>query len=588
MEGTVVSRSFPNKGIVLCESDEQAVVKDVLPGQRISFIVTKKRHGKAEGRCLEILEQAENETPSSCTHYPGCGGCSYRTLEYSEQVKLKTEQVKKLLEPALLRQSSRPVWDDTVLSPESDGYRNKMEFSFGDGCKDGPLELGLHKKGSFYDILTVTECQIVDDDFRQILKLSHDFFTEKKVPFLHRMSHEGILRHLLVRKAKKTGEILAALVTTSGMRGVIAAQNQEIDRVINQQRNNPGDGEPVDEKTQAENDVQALAQEWKQYILENGHFNGTIAGLLHITNDTLSDVIKADSVEVLYGRDYINEELLGLKFKISVFSFFQTNSLGAEKLYETARSFIGDIGMGPDGRPDKTVFDLYSGTGTIAQLMAPVAKKVIGVEIVEEAVEAARENARDNGIDNCSFIAGDVLKVIDDIEEKPDFLILDPPRDGIHPKALPKLIAYDVPRILYVSCKPTSLARDLEVFIDSGYEAERIACVDMFPFTNGIETVCLLSKLHEAKHHVNVKLDMDELDLTSAEAKATYKEIEEWVQEHYGFHVTNLNIAQVKQKHGIIERENYNKPKSENSRQPGCPEEKVTAIEDALRHFQMI
>ncbi|MFI3202645.1 MAG: methyltransferase domain-containing protein, partial [Eubacteriales bacterium] len=220
--------------------------------------------------------------------------------------------------------------------------------------------------------------------------------------------------------------------------------------------------------------------------------------------------------------------------KISQFSFFQTNSLGAEVLYSTAREFIGDLGVG-----EKIVYDLYSGTGTIAQLMAPVAKKVIGVEIVEEAVEAAKKNAQMNGLTNCEFIAGDVLKVLDDITEKPDFIILDPPRDGIHPKALKKIIEYNMDRLIYISCKPTSLARDLEVFLENNYVVERAVAVDQFPWTANVETVCLLSKLN-VDHHIEVELNMDELDLTSAESKATYAEIKDYVLENSGLKVTNL------------------------------------------------
>ena len=208
-----------------------------------------------------------------------------------------------------------------------------------------------------------------------------------------------------------------------------------------------------------------------------------------MVNDGLSDVVRADSTEVLYGRDYFYEDILGLKFKISPFSFFQTNSLGAEVLYEKAREYIGDV-------KGKVVFDLYSGTGTIAQVLAPVAKKVIGVEIVDEAVEAARENAAQNHLENCEFIAGDVLKVIDEIQEKPDVIVLDPPREGVHPKALKKILEYGVEQILYISCKPTSLARDMEMFLEQGYAPVRAECVDMFPWTRGVETVCLLSKLH--------------------------------------------------------------------------------------------
>ena len=212
---------------------------------------------------------------------------------------------------------------------------------------------------------------------------------------------------------------------------------------------------------------------------------------------------------------------------------------------------------------------------------------MIGVEIVEEAVEAARENAKENGLSNCEFIAGDVLKVLDEIEEKPDFIILDPPRDGIHPKALQKIVRYGVERMIYISCKPTSLARDLEVLLANGYRVERACCVDMFPWTGNVETCVLLSKL-KSTQHIEVKVDMNEMDVTAAESKATYEEIRAYVLEHTGLKVSNLYIAQVKQKYGIIERENYNKPKSENSRQPKCPPEKEAAIKDALEHFKMI
>ena len=334
-------------------------------------------------------------------------------------------------------------------------------------------------------------------------------------------------------------------------------------------------------------DVDALITGFKDLLLsleQDRKLAGKFAGILHITNDSIADVVQSDRTELLYGQEYFYEELLGLKFKISTFSFFQTNSYSAEVLYQTARDYVGDL-----GGSDKTVFDLYSGTGTIAQLMAPAAGKVIGVEIVEEAVEAAKKIAAANGLDNCEFIAGDVLKVLDEVEEKPDMIILDPPRDGIHPKALPKIIAYGVDHIVYISCKPTSLVRDLEVFLENGYRVDKAVAVDQFPWTANVETVCLLSKLHEAKHHVNVRLDMDELDITSAESKATYEEIKSYVAEHNeGMKVSNLYIAQVKAKYGIIERENYNKPKLDDARQPKCPNEKEEAIVDAMEHFKMI
>ena len=258
---------------------------------------------------------------------------------------------------------------------------------------------------------------------------------------------------------------------------------------------------------------------------------GKIVGILHVKNDSLADVVQSDETVVLYGQDYFYEELLGMKFKISTFSFFQTNTLGAEVLYTTAREFMNSDGG--DAAEGKVVFDLYSGTGTIAQMMAPVAKKVIGVEIVEEAVVAARENAKLNGLTNCEFIAGDVLKVIDTIEERPDFIVLDPPRDGIHPKALKKIIDYGVENLVYISCKPTSLARDLVVLQEEGYQVKRVKCIDQFPCSVHVETVVLLSQ-RKADDYVEVELELDELYVTSAETKATYKEIQEYVLKEHG------------------------------------------------------
>ncbi|MGN1191304.1 MAG: 23S rRNA (uracil(1939)-C(5))-methyltransferase RlmD, partial [Dorea sp.] len=237
---------------------------------------------------------------------------------------------------------------------------------------------------------------------------------------------------------------------------------------------------------QAVDGSSTFEQNWKESLLFL-ELNGTIAGILHTQNDSVADVVKDEGTTILYGQSYFYEELLGLKFKITPFSFFQTNSLGTEVLYETAREYIGDT-------KDKVIFDLYSGTGTIAQILAPVAKKVVGVEIVEEAVEAAKENAKLNGLDNCTFWAGDVLKVIDELGEVPDLIMLDPPRDGVHPKALEKITNFGVDKMVYIACKPTSLARDLEMLQGRGYQVERIACVDLFPNTVHVETVCLLSR----------------------------------------------------------------------------------------------
>lgn len=455
-EGNVERVDFPGKGIVRV-GEETAVVKLCLPGQRIRFVVNKARGGKAEGRLLEVLEASPLETGHPCSHFGLCGGCTYLSLPYEEQLKLKEAQVKRLLDGVLAGKQEEWCFEGIKGSPAIYEYRNKMEFSFGDEYKGGPLALGMHRRGSFYDLVTVEDCRIVDGDYRLILRTVREYFAAREVCYFHRLSHEGYLRHLLVRKASRTGEILVALVTSS--------QN------------------PQDEEALINGFAEALVS-----LETKGLLQGRLAGILHIVNDSMADVVRSDRTDLLYGKDYFYEELLGLRFKISVFSFFQTNSYSAEVLYETAREYVGDLGT------DRTVFDLYSGTGTIAQLMAKTAGRVIGVELVEEAVEAAGKSAAENGLDNCEFIAGDVLKVLDEVEERPDIIILDPPRDGIHPKALPKIIGYGVEHIVYISCKPTSLVRDLEVFLREGYRVERAVAVDQFPWTSGVEVVALLSK----------------------------------------------------------------------------------------------
>lgn len=450
IEGIVKEVHFPNKGIVCVEGEDRTVVvKNTVAGQKVRASVNKIRKGKAEGRLLEVLQAAPMETAADCIHFSECGGCTYRTLPYEEQLKMKAAQVRKLIDEVCTDYE----FEGIKKSPKQEGYRNKMEFSFGDAFKDGPLALGMHRRGSFYDIVTVGNCRIVDEDFRKILLCVLEHCADYNLTFYHKLRHEGYLRHLLVRKGQKTGEILVDLVTSSQWG-----------------------------KADAEEEFLAALTE-KICALS---LQGKIAGVLHTVNDSLADIIQNDRTDILSGQDYFYEELLGLKFKISPFSFFQTNSLGAEVLYETVRTYVGET-------KDRTIFDLYSGTGTIAQMLAPVAKKVIGVEIVEEAVEAARENAALNGLSNCEFLAGDVLKVLDNIADKPDIIVLDPPRDGIHPKALTKIIEYyGCDHMVYISCKPTSLARDLVTLQEKGYCVEKVCCVDMFPGTYHTESIVKL------------------------------------------------------------------------------------------------
>lgn len=444
VQGIVERVDFPNKGIVMTE-EGKVTVKNTLPGQTVRCGINKARKGRYEGRLLEVVAPSPLETREApCKDFGVCGGCSLQTLSYEEQLNMKKNWVKEMIDAVC----DDYEFEGIKASPIEFGYRNKMEFSFGDECKDGPLALGLHKRGSFHDIVTADTCKIVDEDYNLVLRAVLSYFSELGTSFYHKMRHTGFLRHLLVRRATKTGEMIICLVTSS---------QEQVDLM------------PLKDK------LLALP------------LSGTIVGISQCINDSVADVVKCDEMVTLYGQDFFFEELLGLKFKISTFSFFQTNSLGAEVLYSTAREYVGET-------KDKLIFDLYSGTGTIAQILAPVAKKVIGVEIVEEAVEAAKENAKLNGLTNCEFIAGDVLKMLDTIEERPDLIVLDPPRDGINPKALNKIIDYGVDRMVYISCKPTSLARDLVVLQQRGYKVEKVCAVDMFPETVHVETVCLLSK----------------------------------------------------------------------------------------------
>ena len=459
--GTVEKVRFPNRGIVRVEEhNEKCMIKNVIPGQKIRFRVNRKRNGSCEGLLLEVIEHSNLEIDSPCPHFASCGGCSYQSLPYEEQLKLKEGQVHELLEPVLEAGFAaghhdeavdiKSLFEAIIPSPTQFEYRNKMEFSFGDASFGGDLELGLHKRGSFYDIVTVRNCRIIDEDYRMILSETLAYFRGKETPYYHKRTHEGFLRFLLVRKAAKTGEILIDLVTTS---------QTPVDTICTEV---------------------SLLDDWKEAMLAL-RLSGKIAGILHTVDDGVADAIANDHTEVLYGKDWFNEEVLGLSFKITPFSFFQTNTLSAEVLYSKVREYVGCALK--DGNASGTVFDLYSGTGTIGQLMSTIVDKVIGVEIVEEAVKAANENASVNGLHNCTFIAGDVLRVLDEISEKPDLIILDPPRDGINPKALSKIVNYGVDNIIYVSCKPTSLARDLDYLTGNGYCPVKICPIDQFPGT---------------------------------------------------------------------------------------------------------
>ncbi|WP_373599547.1 23S rRNA (uracil(1939)-C(5))-methyltransferase RlmD [Paraclostridium bifermentans] len=420
-------------------------MKGGITGQKVRASVKKARSAKAEVKMLELLENSPLETETPCKHFNVCGGCSMLSVPYDKQVEIKERQVMDLfLEQDIFGFNFQGI----ERSPKQKEYRNKMEYTFGDEMKDGPLTLGLHKKGKHIDILTVDGCYLVDNDFIKVLTSTVEYFNDKKVPYYRNMNHKGYLRNLVVRKGINTNEMMVNIVTSS---------QEDFDMT-----------------------------EYKEMLLSLG-LEAELVSILHTINDGLADAVNCDELMVLHGRDYIQEELLGLKFKISPFSFFQTNTKGAEELYKIAREFVGE-------HNDKVVFDLYSGTGTIGQVMAGKAKKVYGIELIEEAVDAANKNAKLNGLTNCEFIAGDVAKTVNKLKAKPDIIIVDPPRPGVHKDAIRDIANFDSKEIVYISCNPKTLVLDLVEFKKYGYEVEKVKLMDMFPNTPHVETVVKIQK----------------------------------------------------------------------------------------------
>ena len=435
---------FPSVGISEFEG-KKLYIKGAFPGQTVKGTVKKKRDTYADVKLVEVLEKAPYEIEAPCPHFGVCGGCSSQNLTYEKQLELLSDEVCELFEDKdipmgmyLGVKGSENIWE----------YRNKMEFTFGDLEKGGELTLGMHMKGKSFGVLTVDNCMIVDEDFRKVLTVTVEYFRKQNLPYYRVMKREGYLRHLVVRKASNTGELMVNLVTT----------------------------------TQIDFDLSGYTE-----LLKSQTYKGKLVSVLHTENDSFSDAVVPEKVNILYGRDYIIEELLDLKFKISPFSFFQTNSRGAESLYSIVRDFMGN-------GDNKVVFDLYCGTGTIGQIAAHNAKKVIGLELIEEAVEAAKENAKLNGLDNCEFIAGDVAETIKQVKVKPDIIILDPPRSGVSPKALDYVIKFNAKEIIYVSCNPKTMVDNLETLLAAGYKVEKSKVKDMFPNTPHAETVVRLIK----------------------------------------------------------------------------------------------
>jgi 23S rRNA (uracil1939-C5)-methyltransferase len=542
-------------------------VKDAVIGDIIKAKVIKAKKTYGYARLMEIITPSKDRVEPVCPVARQCGGCQIQQMSYSAQLKYK----QKLVRDNLARIGG--ITDCEVLPvigmENPFNYRNKAQYPVGRN-KDGKVVIGFYA-GRTHSIVDYTQCAIGAPENAQILEKIRTFINENNISVYDEQSHKGLIRHILIRTGKHTGQIMVCLI--------------------------------INGKTLPHADK--LADCLKD-------ISGMSSIMINI-NKERTNVILGSECSVIWGNSYIEDSICGIMFRISPLSFFQVNPVQTEKLYRKALEYAELTG-------NETVWDLYCGIGTISLLMATKARKVYGVEIVPQAIEDAKNNALRNSLNNAEFFVGKAEEVVPRIYDEdmkkaenepvdskessglsdsasfesvmrinPDVVVVDPPRKGCDETLLDTIVKMNPKRIVYVSCDSATLARDLKYLAANGYKIARVQPVDQFAHTVHVETVCLLSKLHEAKHHVNVRLDMDELDITAAESKATYEEIKSYVAEHNeGMKVSNLYIAQVKAKYGIIERENYNLPKSEDAKQPQCSKKKEDAIVEALRFFHMI
>ena len=543
-------------------------VKDAVMGDVVEARLVKVKKNYAYARLEKVLTSSPLRVKPVCPYHKQCGGCQIQAMSYEAQLQFKENKVKNNLVRigGFDRLFIESVMEPVVGMEQPWHYRNKAQFPVGTD-KDGRIITGFYA-GRTHSIITNTDCALGVEENEPILQKVLAYMQNEKVSAYDETTGQGLVRHILIRKGFTSGEIMVCLV-------INGKSLPKEDRLVSTLREIPG-----------------MTSIWLNYNTKNTNvIMGTECRVLWGQN-TITDVIHRRSIkEINSGKDclrYDSKENApqGITFAISPLSFYQVNPIQTEKLYSLALEYAGLTG-------EETVWDLYCGIGTISLFMAQCAKEVHGVEIVPQAIEDARKNAERNHIENATFYVGKAEEVLPRLYEEEhifaDVICVDPPRKGCDEACLNTIIKMAPKRIVYVSCDSATLARDLKYLCENGYEIKKVRAVDQFGQTVHVETVCLLSKLHEAKHHVNVRLDMDEMDLTAAESKATYEEIKKYVAEHNdGMKVSNLYIAQVKRKCGIEVGENFNLPKSEDSRQPQCPKKKEDAIVDALKYFQMI
>lgn len=511
-------------------------VPGALPGETVTVKITLLKKSYALGKLLSIEQESPFRTVPECPVYENCGGCQLSHLTYEGQLDMKYRRVKNVIERIAGESGDlvRPV----LPAAHPFAYRNKMAVPA--GLVKGKAALGCYRQGS-HDIIPVSSCAIQKEENNRLLQFARRFIEKYGISVYDEKTRKGSLRHVMGRVGDD-GKVMVVLVTAS----------------------------------------KTLPEE-KRWIEEIQKELPETVSLWHNIQPKPGNTILGTKIRHLWGRETLTASLCGLRFEVSPYSFFQVHKEQAEILYEKALAYA-------DLKGGETVIDAYCGTGTISLCLAKKAKRVIGIEIVKPAIKDAKKNAKKNHMENTEFYAADAGKFMPQLYRKglvPDVIVMDPVRAGCSEEVLKAAAGMNPKRIVYVSCNPATFARDAKILKSEGYEIKEIQPVDMFPQTMHVETIVLLSKL-DSKNHISVELPMDDMDLTSAESKATYKQIQNYVLEKFGFKVSNLYIAQVKEKCGIKERGNYNKSKNIDSKQPVCPIEKEESIKDAFRYFQMI
>lgn len=532
-EHTVTIEGYGEGGMGVARIDGRVVfVHGALRGEKCRVLILKTLKSVAFAKVLEVLEPSSERMESDCPYFPRCGGCTYRHIRYEEELRLKKQRV----QDNLSRIGGSDVTVEEILGAQDTlRYRNKAQYPV---SKDGAV--GFYRART-HEVIECEHCLLVRPEADAAAEALREYMQSCHVAGYDEKTGRGLIRHLYVRSNAAGESLICVLVN--------------------------GDKLPKEDRLVA--------------LLRDACPKCT--GIVLGTNTKKGNVILGDRYRTLWGSDRLEDTLCGKTFKLSVPSFYQVNRAQAERLYAKTIEFADLTGQ-------ETVLDLYCGAGTITLALSDHAKKVLGAEIVPEAIDDARENAARNGVKNAEFFCGDASDVAKKLARenlRPDVITVDPPRKGLAADVVESIAEMQPQRVVYVSCDSATMARDVKRLADLGYTARRACAVDMFPRADHVETVCLLSKL-QSKEHIEIEVKMDELDLTSAESKATYEEIKAYVLEHTGLKVSRLYIAQVKQKCGIIERENYNKPKSENAKQLQCPPEKEKAIKEALHHFGMI